>query len=456
VRAALENAGYDIPMGRITVSLAPADLPKQGGWFDLPIALGILLASGQVTSQLKLEQFEFAGELALRGQLQCVRGLLPAVMACQKAGRTMVSSPENANEGGLVARDAALAAAQLIDVVAWLRGEQKLPPGRHLAPPPQGHLADLSEVVDQALAKRALEVAAAGGHNLLMVGPPGAGKSMLAQRLPGILPSLPRESALQVAMLHSVHGVQRQGLDLTPPFQAPHHSASAAALIGGGRIPKPGAVSLAHHGVLFLDELPEFERRALESLREPLETGSVSVARVEGRAEFPARFQLLAAMNPCPCGEAQQCRCTATQVERYQARVSGPLLDRIDLRIRLPSVRLTALMQAREDSEERSAVVRQRVAKAQARQLERGLGLNAWLVAAQLDEVCQMGIKEKQFFSHACEKLGLSARGYHRVLRVSRTIADLAGCCKVQTQHLAEAIQYRRFDPGKQQRATTG
>lgn len=449
VRAALENAGFKLPVAHITVSLAPADLPKQGGWFDLPIALGILIASDQIRCQRDLDQVEFAAELSLQGQLRPVRGLLPAVAAARQAGRVMLTSVANADEGSLAGSECTLRAARLMDAVAWLGGQQELESGvLARQQQPQEAPPDLIDVIDQPLAKRALEVTAAGGHNMLMVGPPGAGKSMLAQRLPGILPPLRHDQALEVAMIHSVSGQRRLSGGRVAPFYSPHHTASAPALIGGGRIPRPGAASLAHQGVLFLDELPEFDRRTLEALREPLETGEVSIARAEGHATFPARFQLIAAMNPCPCAQSEHCRCSASQIERYRSRLSGPLIDRIDIRLQIPAVSIQALMRPKAKEGENSAVVAQRVQAARQRQWQRCGKLNAWLGAAEVETYCALGKREQGFVQQAVERLGLSARGYHRLLRVARTIADLAGAETITSQHLAEAINYRRYDPG--------
>ncbi|GAB4165705.1 MAG: YifB family Mg chelatase-like AAA ATPase [Rhodocyclaceae bacterium] len=444
VRAAIQNARFEFPARRVTVNLAPADLPKEGGRFDLPIALGILMASGQLPAADG--ECEFAGELSLSGSLRPVRGMLPMCLNAQRAGHALVVPCENAAEAAIVRDAVVLPAGSLLEVCAHLAGKARLAPYRGEAQPaPQIH-PDLAEVKGQAHAKRALEVAAAGGHGLLMVGPPGTGKSMLAARFPGLLPAMTEEEALESAAIGSALGRFRFEDWRQRPFRAPHHSASAAAMVGGGTVPRPGEISAAHNGVLFLDELPEFDRRVLEALREPLETGRITVSRAARQADFPARFQLVAAMNPCPCGflghRNGRCRCTPEQVARYRARLSGPLLDRIDICVEVPAVAEEDL--ERRSGEEPSAAVRERVEAARARQIARQGHSNAALTPAEVDEHCTPDAAGARLLRQALSRLGLSARGYHRVLRLARSIADLAGAPQVASAHVAEAVQYRR------------
>ncbi len=455
VRAALLNSGLEFPHNkRITVNLAPADLPKESGRFDLPIALGILAASGQIDASA-LERFEFAGELSLAGDLRPVRGALAMALALQRQTgrptRALVLPGASAEEAALVDGLVIHRAGHLLDVVRALLPEasperEALPVAapRKLAEP--SALPDLREVKGQSNAKRALEIAAAGGHSVLMVGPPGSGKSMLAQRFAALLPEMDHNAALESAAVLSLAGQFTQARWRQRVLRTPHHSASAAALVGGGSPPRPGEISLAHHGVLFLDEFPEFPRAALEALREPLETGRIVVSRAARQAEFPARFHLIAAMNPCPCGHygstLRSCRCSPDVIARYQGRISGPLLDRIDLQVEVPAVAPDALAAAPDG--ESSATIAERVLAARSMAQARQGCSNAELSGEALDAHCALDAPSGRFLHAASARLGWSARGYHRVLRVARTIADLGGRATLQDSHLAEAIQLRR------------
>ena len=452
VRAAIQNCGFEFPQRRITVNLAPADLPKEAGRLDLPIALGILIASGQIKAP-DLDGHEFVGELALSGDLRAVRGTLAMCAAIRheagpqhKAARAFILPLESAPEAALIEGMSILPAQNLLQVCAHLAGRELLAPFAVPPAPTLAHYPDLAEVKGQAQAKRALEVAAAGGHSLLMSGPPGAGKSMLAQRLPGLLPPMTSVEALESAAVHSLAGSFKLAHWSQRPFRAPHHSASSAALVGGGGTPRPGEISLAHNGTLFLDELPEFQRGVLEALREPLETGQINIARAAHRAEFPARFQLVAAMNPCPCGwlghPAGKCRCTPDQVARYRGKLSGPLLDRIDLMLDVPAVD-EADLSARGDGES-SATVRARVTTARAVQIERQGKPNARLNPDEVDRHARPDEAGAQLLKQAMARLSLTARAYHRILKVARSIADLAGIEQISSAHVAEAIHYRR------------
>lgn len=441
VRAALLTCGYEMPPRRITVNLAPADLPKEGGRFDLAIALGLLAATGQIAPNT-LHGYEFLGELALSGQLRPVPGVLPAAVRARDAGRMLIVPLENAGEAARVSGAHVFGAGHLREVVTHLLGAAPLTQAEAIeaGAPPSG--LDLRDVRGQHRAKRALEIAAAGGHNLLMIGPPGAGKSMLAQRFAGLLPSMSEAEALESAAIWSVSS---QGFkDATwgvRPFRAPHHTASAVALIGGGGQPRPGEISLAHHGVLFLDELPEFERRALEVLREPLETGRIVISRAARQVEFPAAFQLIAAMNPSPKGDDSD----AEAGRRYRARLSGPLLDRMDIHLSLPAVPKEYLRQDAPQDGDSSATVRERVERARVVQMTRAGMPNARLGAAELAGHARLGTTENALLEQAMERLNLTARGRDKVLRLSRTIADLAGVEVIRAEHLAEALGYREM-----------
>ena len=451
VRGALLNSRLEFPTRRITVNLAPADLPKEGGRFDLPIAIGILAASGQITS-IELENLEFVGELSLGGQLRVVKGVLPISLQTKNAGRSLLLPKENQTEAALVNGASIISADHLLEFCAHLNGQKQITATTPTAPILDYEaLLDFRDVHGQYQAKRALEIAATGMHNLIMIGPPGTGKSMLASRLPGILPPLTDEQALESAAVASVADYP---IDLsrwrTPSFRSPHHTASAAALVGGGSNPKPGEISLAHNGTLFLDELAEFDRKVLEVLREPMETGQITISRATQQATYPARFQLIGALNPCFCGylgdPSGRCHCTSDQVQRYRNRISGPLLDRIDMHIEVPRLSHEVLRHGAPEGEESSKQIRERVIKARNRAMERCGQTNALLTAPKVKKYCQLNDAGHDLIEQAMNKFGLSHRAYHRILKVSRTIADLANSETIELNHLSEAIGFRKLD----------
>ncbi|QEY24383.1 YifB family Mg chelatase-like AAA ATPase [Neisseria animalis] len=448
VRAAIIQSGFDFPAKKITVNLAPADLPKESGRFDLPIAIGILAASGQISAE-QLNRYEFAGELALSGLLRPVRGALAMAWQGMQAGRAFVLPSENAAQAAVMKGIEVYGAGSLGEVAAHLNGIEPLAQAAcevRAKPSEHSSLLDLRDVKGQHTARLALEIAAAGGHSLLMMGPPGTGKSMLSQRLPGILPPLTEEELIEVWALRSLLPNHQQELNPARPFRSPHHSASAAAMVGGGSDPRPGEISLAHHGVLFLDELPEFDRKVLEMLREPLENGEIHISRASRQAVYPAKFQLVAAMNPCPCGylghPAKPCRCTPESIARYRGKISGPLLDRIDVVIEVPALSAAELTQAQEG--ENSATVLQRVLVARDKQYARQGKTNAALSPSELDNHADIDQDARELLAAMIEKLSLSARSFHRILRVSRTIADLDGDDRVSRTHILKAVGFRR------------
>ncbi len=449
-RSAIINSGFEFPGRRITINLAPADLPKDGAGFDLVIALGILIASQQFDTDA-VEQYEFAAELALSGELRPIPGILPFALAAQKANKILVVAAENAEEASCVDDLQIIAAENLLQLVSHLCAQEKLSffQKKNILISNDVHL-DIADIRGQSHAKRALEIAASGQHSLLLYGPPGTGKTMLANRLPTLLPPLNLEQLLEVAVITSISGqkVKFEPQQL-PPLRSPHHTISHAGLVGGGNPPRPGEITRAHHGVLFLDEFPEFQRRALEALREPLESKQITISRASRQLDFPANFLLVAAMNPCPCGHLgnpkQNCRCTPEQIKRYHARISGPLLERIDLQLEVPLIPHDVLIQTSITTNESSKEIQQRVIATRQIQLQRQQKMNNELTVKDLEQFCVLEQANQQFLELILQKLNLSIRSYHRILKIARTIADMAKMETIEKSHLLEAISLRRL-----------
>ncbi len=445
VRSAIQNSQFEFPSSRLTVNLAPADLPKQGGQFDLAIALGILAASGQIPST-HFDQYEFYGELALSGELRPCKGMIPVAMAARLAQRTLVLPEANAEQVSCVESEHKVA-ANLLQVCRFICGQGELANApEHQAPCFASDYGDLTDIIGQYQGKRALEIAASAGHHLLLVGSPGTGKTMLASRILSIMPNLTEAEALETAAIYSISDVPSLAWQARP-YRQPHHSSSAAALVGGGGKPKPGEISLSHNGILFLDELPEFSRAILDNLREPMESQHITISRATARLNFPAKFQLIAAMNPSPCGyhQGELCRSTPDQIQRYLQRLSGPLLDRFDLSVMIPILPKGSLSQTNQEGES-SATIKERVEASRAIQLQRQDKLNAHLTAAEIKQFCPLQQADAEFLESAIEKLGLSVRTWHSLIKVARSIADLAQVEHINRQHLAEALNYRAME----------
>ena len=445
VRSAIINSHFEFPARRITINLAPAELPKEGSRFDLAIAIGILAASNQIPSEL-LHQYEFIGELALSAELRPVEAVLPSALSCAAGGKQLIISQGNADEAALVESLTVLPARHLLEVSAHLHQRETITAWQSVTIESEQTTAQLHDIIGQQHAKRALEIAAAGGHHLLFYGPPGTGKTLLASCLPGLLPPLSNLEALDVASIHSVAGKAQGQYSRDRPFRAPHHSASAAAMVGGGSTPRPGEISLAHLGVLFLDELPEFQRSVLEVLREPLESGEINISRASAQACYPARFQLIAAMNPCPCGYlgSQRCICSSAQIDRYRSKISGPLLDRIDLQVQVSAIENHQLINTRgQPVGESNQIIQQRICTAREIQRERQSVINSQLTSQQLKQYCPLEKAERELMEQAVNRFALSARGFYRVLKIARTIADLSGLDTPGLDQYQEALSFR-------------